>query len=98
MAVPRFIALQWSVARFIALQSALQWSCAHCMPLNVSINNNSINYDYDNAHFKDDLMFDRLLWNDSSANTAAAAAAKNNNNINYDYDDENFKEDLMLIS
>ena len=67
------------------------------MPLNVSINNNSINYDYDNAHFKDDLMFDRLLWNDSSANTAAAAA-KNNNNINYDYDDENFKEDLMLIS
>ena len=54
-------------------------------------------------------MFDRLLWSDSSTNTAAntvsntantataaAAAAKNNNNINYDYDDEHFKDNLMF--
>ncbi|OEU10494.1 hypothetical protein FRACYDRAFT_246980 [Fragilariopsis cylindrus CCMP1102] len=29
-------------------------------------NKNNKNYDYDDAHFKDDLTFDRLLWCDSS--------------------------------
>ena len=63
-----------------------------------SINNNNINYDYDDEHFQDDLTFDRLLWSDSSAYTTATAAAafKNKNNINYDYDDEHFKDDLTF--
>ena len=53
-------------------------------------------------------MFDRLLWSDSSTNTAAntvsntvsntanTAAAAIKNNINYDYDDEHFKDELTF--